>query len=285
MVFCPTPIGNLQDITLRVLQVLRQADYIICEDTRVTRKLLSHYNIRKRLISFHKNNVKRAIENILRILGEGKNCALVTDAGTPGIQDPGGELIPVLENQGVSYEVIPGPSSVLPAVVYSGYASEGFIFSGFFPRRKAERMRILKEFSAMSLPVVFFLSPNRLCDELDDIGKTFGYHREAILCRELTKIYEERIRGTLQELLEQLCERESVIRGEIVLVVQGVLREAIKEKNDVSPEILSLARDLLAKGFSRKVVAEIVSTHFPVRKNNIKRYLQTSDSVDFGKEN
>ncbi len=285
LVFCPTPIGNLQDITLRTLQAMRQADCIVCEDTRVTRKLLSHYHIHKPLVSFHKDNVKSAIEGILRILEEGKNCVLVTDAGTPGIQDPGSELIPELEKRDIPFVVLPGPSAVLPAVVYSGFASDGFIFLGFLPQRKAERMRVLQNMSSVTLPIVFFLSPHRLYDMLEEVGGIFGDQREAILCREITKLYEERIRGTLHELGELTREKNRKLRGELVLVVRGAQRDIKKKGKEVPSELFSLARELVARGLSRKEGGEIISTHFPVRKNTIKRYLHNPGSVDFTKEN
>jgi len=263
--FCPTPLGNLKDITLRVLEVLQQVDIVVCEDTRVTRKLLSHYGIHKPLLSYRSQNRNVATRKILALLQEGKNLAFVSDAGMPGIQDPGLELVRVLEEKGLDFEVLPGPSSLLLAVVYAAFPDPGFTFLGFLPRRGGERTELLKKSLSSPFSVVLYESPHRLKKTLQDIRELAGDSRRVVLVRELTKFYQEVQRGTIEEILWGVSSRE--VKGEVILVIEG-------HKGDgfLLPE--KLVEVLRKKGLTKKDVVEILSEGLSIPKGVIKRDLK-----------
>lgn len=262
--FCPTPLGNLQDITLRALQVFREVDFIACEDTRVTLKILNHYHIQKPLFSYHSYNLKQVSSRIVNLLKEGKNIALVSDAGMPGIQDPGMELVNLLEQEGLNFEVLPGPSALITAIVYSGFAFSGFAFLGFLPRKKKEREKILKQFLHLPSALVIYESPHRVVSSLEEIKEMVGGERKIVFLRELTKVYEEIIKGEVGDILDIVSQREE-IKGEVILVIEGE-----KKEEEVPPGAKKLMESLFGQGLSPQQVWEVASSVFSVSKNKLK---------------
>lgn len=218
-----TPIGNLQDITLRALESLRSVDLIACEDTRRTRKLLSHYTIPTHLMSFHEHNEREAGQRILRLLHEGRSVALVTDAGTPGISDPGYTLVRSAIAAQLPVTVIPGPSAFVMAVVLSGLPAHAFTFRGFPPRKRGPRQRFIALDRESPHTLVFYESPHRLVFFLADLVDVLGDRRAAI-AGDLTKVFEQVHRGTLTDLLASL--RDTPPKGEYCVVVEGAARAA-----------------------------------------------------------
>jgi 16S rRNA (cytidine1402-2'-O)-methyltransferase len=211
-----TPIGNLEDITVRALRILGEADLIACEDTRQTAKLLHHYNIDKKTVSYHEHNeMTRAAELVMR-LEEGASVALVTDAGTPGISDPGHHLISLCLRHHITIVPIPGPSAVIAALTASGLPTEEFLFVGFLPSRGGERRKVLERLVSEGRTLVLYESPHRLVETLADMLDLFG-RRPAVIAREITKLHEEFLRGDLAELLVRV--RQTPPRGEITLLV------------------------------------------------------------------
>ncbi|SHM60593.1 16S rRNA (cytidine1402-2'-O)-methyltransferase [Cyclobacterium lianum] len=214
----PTPIGNLGDITLRALEVLKAADIILAEDTRTSGKLLKHFDIRKPLESYHIHNEHKSLSRILDRMKEGTVFALVTDAGTPGISDPG--FLLVRECIASGYEVcsLPGATAIIPALVNSGLPNDRFVFEGFLPHKKGRKTRI-EALAEEHRTMVFYESPYRLIKTLQQLAEVLGPERQACVSRELTKIHEENIRGSLSELLTYY--QEHILKGEIVLTVAG----------------------------------------------------------------
>lgn len=214
----PTPIGNLEDITLRAIRILKEADIILAEDTRVTGFLLKHFGIEKKMLPHHKFNEHRAIENIATRIESGSNVAMVSDAGTPGISDPGFLLVRHCLEKDIDVECLPGPVAFVPALVNSGLPCDRFVFEGFLPQKKGRQKR-LKMLASEERTLVFYESPYRLLKALDEMGNYFGADRKACVSRELTKFHEENARGTLAELKAHFSAKE--VKGEIVLVVEG----------------------------------------------------------------
>jgi len=212
-----TPIGNLADITLRALDTLRSVDLIAAEDTRHTRKLLSYYDIHKQLVSYHDHNARQRGEQLLEKLASGRSIALVTDAGTPGISDPGKLLIEAALQKGIEPVAIPGPTALIAALVVSGLPPQPFVFLGFPPARGAERRRFFEKYARMTLTLVLYESPKRLEKTLLDILGTWGERRIAV-ARELTKMHEEIFRGSIAEAVSHFT---GEVRGELTLVVEG----------------------------------------------------------------
>ena len=213
----PTPIGNMEDITLRALRVLREADLIAAEDTRVTRVLLSRHGVSAPLTSFHAHSGPRAAERILARLADGADVALVSDAGTPAINDPGRELVAAAAERGIRVVALPGASALTTALAISGIAAErGFVHLGFLPRRRADRLRLLREIAAERRPQIAFETPHRLTRALADILDALGDRRIAV-CRELTKMHEEIFRGSVSEAIAHF----TAPRGEFTLVIEG----------------------------------------------------------------
>jgi 16S rRNA (cytidine1402-2'-O)-methyltransferase len=214
----PTPIGNLQDITLRALEVLKEADLILAEDTRKTGILLKHYDISKKMSSHHQFNEHQTVSNVADRIEAGENIALVTDAGTPAISDPGFLLVRECIRRGLEVECLPGPTAFIPALVNSGLPSDRFVFEGFLPVKKGRQTK-LQQMAGQEYTMIFYESPHRLLKTLEQFAATFGPDRQASVSRELTKIHEENVRGSLAELIEYF--KESTIKGEIVLIVAG----------------------------------------------------------------
>ena len=212
-----TPIGNLEDITLRAVRILKEVDVIASEDTRQTRKLLDHYGISKPQISYQEHNEKARAEELLRELQAGKNIALVSDAGTPLIADPGYRLVDLARDAGIPVSPIPGPSAILAAISASGLPTDSFLFRGFLPARCGQRRKLLGELRDSESTLIFYETPHRIVEALDDIASVLG-PRPVVLARELTKIHEEFVRGTAQELKDVLEQRVS-IKGEFVVMI------------------------------------------------------------------
>ncbi len=219
LILVPTPIGNLKDITLRALETLQEADLILAEDTRQAKKLLSHYNINTPLQSHHMFNEHRSVESISEKIAAGQTIALVSDAGTPGISDPGFLLVRTCLEKGIVVETLPGPTAFIPALVNSGLPCDRFCFEGFLPAKKGKNKK-LSALEEETRTMIFYESPYRLVKTLDDLASHFGPEREACVSRELTKIYEENIKGSLSELSRHYSQNPP--KGEIVIVVSGL---------------------------------------------------------------
>jgi 16S rRNA (cytidine1402-2'-O)-methyltransferase len=214
----PTPIGNLGDMTHRAIEVLKNVDLILAEDTRRSGILLKHFDISKPLISHHKFNEHRSIESIVQRLMDGTSIALVSEAGTPGISDPGFLLVRACIEHGIDVETLPGPTAFVPALVNSGLPCEKFVFEGFLPQKKGRQKR-LRELAFENRTMVFYESPYRLVKTLSQMAENFGADRRASVSRELSKIHEETRRGSLREL--ELYFSKGNVKGEIVIVVDG----------------------------------------------------------------
>ena len=220
-----TPIGNLEDISLRALRILKEVDLIACEDTRQTSKLLNHYSVETRTISYHEHNeLTRAAELIMH-LEQGKSIALVTDAGMPGVSDPGFRLVSLAIRHKVPVVPIPGASAFLSAVVASGLPTDSFVFHGFLPAKLGQRRKLLEEVQHSPWTQIFYEAPHRLLGTLEDVAEVMGPQRRVVVAREVTKIYEEFVRATAAEVLDNFKKRDE-IRGEITLLV-GRAEEAV----------------------------------------------------------
>jgi len=225
----PTPLGNLKDITLRALEVLKEVDLILCEDTRTSQKLLQHYQINKPLTPYHQHNEHRIADHLVAQLQAGKKMALITDAGTPGISDPGFLLVRACIQQGVPVNCLPGATAFVPALINSGLSAQRFCFEGFLPLKKG-RQTLLKFLAVETRTIILYESPVRLVKTLTDLATYMGDTRRASVSREITKMFEETRRGTLLELIAYFTQKPP--KGEIVLVLEG--RD---EKSSKSTEI------------------------------------------------
>jgi 16S rRNA (cytidine1402-2'-O)-methyltransferase len=241
-----TPIGNLEDITLRALRVLKEVDLIAAEDTRRTRQLLTHYGIHKPLISYHEHNRRMREKTLLRDLSEGKSIALVTDAGTPGISDPGEELVRGAVQAGIPLVSIPGPVALVAALSVSGLPTESFLFYGFLPSKAAARRKWLTSLKERPETLVFYESPRRLSFLLDDAAQVLG-ERRVVVAREMTKVYEEVYRGTISEVLEQMGKEE--VKGEVTVILEGCTSPP---QVDASEVVAALRRYSEEMGLSMK---------------------------------
>jgi 16S rRNA (cytidine1402-2'-O)-methyltransferase len=214
----PTPIGNLQDITLRALEVLKKVDLILAEDTRTSSKLLNHYGIQKPATPFHQHNEHQVLQHITSQLESGKIMALITDAGTPGISDPGFLLVRECVKAGIKVECLPGATAFVPALVNSGLPSDRFCFEGFLPLKKG-RHTMLTKLATEERTIILYESPVRLLKTLNDLIQYFGPDRRCSVSRELTKVFEENVRGSLQEVASHFSEKS--VKGEIVIILGG----------------------------------------------------------------
>ncbi len=229
----PTPIGNLDDITLRAIKVLQMVDIVLAEDTRTTQVLLKHLGLEKRLWSHHKFNEHAAVESVVETILGGETVALVSDAGTPGISDPGFLLVRTCLEHGVEVETLPGPTAFVPALINSGFSCDRFCFEGFLPQKKGRSKR-LQQLLEESRTMIFYESPYRLVKTLTQFAELFGVDREAAVSRELTKKFEENVRGTLQELIDHFSAGE--VKGEIVIVLSGKSRKSKHEADSDDEE-------------------------------------------------
>tara|TARA_B100000927_G_scaffold278259_1_gene260751 strand:- start:554 stop:1234 length:681 start_codon:yes stop_codon:yes gene_type:complete len=214
----PTPIGNLEDITFRAVDTLKKSDYILCEDTRVSKKLLTKYNIDVPLVSFHAFNEHKTVQKHIDQILDGKVVSLITDAGTPSISDPGFLIVRESIKNSIEINCLPGATALIPAIVNSGLSSERFVFEGFLPSKKGRNKRI-KNLVEEKRSIVIYESPKRILRLLNDLVSFFGEGRNASISRELSKIYQENIRGTLKELYDEFENKN--VKGEFVIVIDG----------------------------------------------------------------
>jgi 16S rRNA (cytidine1402-2'-O)-methyltransferase len=228
-----TPIGNLEDITLRALRVLKEADLIACEDTRQTQKLMNHFGITTRTTSYHEHNELERAQELVHELEAGKRIAVVSDAGMPTISDPGFRLVSLAIQHAVPVIPIPGASAFLSALVASGFPTDSFAFNGFLPSKRGRRRQILEELKTLQRTQAFYEAPHRIVDALEDVVEVIGPQRQVVVAREVTKLYEEFLRGTAQEVLENLKARDEV-RGEITLLI-GKAEDS--EQNASTPKL------------------------------------------------
>jgi 16S rRNA (cytidine1402-2'-O)-methyltransferase len=254
-----TPIGNLEDLSPRAARALAEADVIACEDTRVTRKLLSRVDSHARLVAYHARNEREKIPELVERVARGERVTLVTDAGTPGLSDPGQRLVAACVDAGLLIEVVPGPSAALAALVLSGLPTARFVFEGFLPRSRGDRRRRLERLAAEERTLVFFEAPHRIAESLRDMAEVLG-DRKAAVARELTKMHEEVLRGTIAELADRAGDG---LRGEITVVVAGAEPRA----RAVGPEEISARlRDVVAAGTPKKEAIAVVAGELEVSK-------------------
>lgn len=267
LIVVPTPIGNLEDITLRGLRELKEADIIACEDTRHTLQLLNSYGIRKTLISCHEHNEIDRTEVILARLSAGEKVVLVSDAGTPGLSDPGAVVTKAAIEKGFAVDVLPGANALLPALLLSGLLVTGaFMFIGFLKGSKAKKVARLKELKAIKDTLVFYVSPHRLLNDLALMGDILG-DRKAVIVKEISKIHQERISGTLLSFCDTISAEK--IRGEFVCVVAGNSDAIGCDKMDWKVEAVRM----LDVGEPVKVIADTLSKRCKMSKNEVKRYI------------
>ncbi len=257
-----TPLGNLGDLSPRAADTLKHVAAVAAEDTRHSKPLLVHAGSRAELISFHQHSSERALERILRILSEGRDVALITDAGTPAISDPGVVLVAAARERGIQVVTIPGPNAVAASVAVSGISGDRYLFLGFLPRKGSDRRRLLVTAAESEWTVVLFEAPNRVTQLLADLLEVCGPERQAAVSRELTKVFEETRAGTLQELSEHYAAAPA--RGEVTVVVAGTGKQRIEEPPYDPGE---RAKALLAEGMSRKDVAERLVEETGISRN------------------
>lgn len=226
----PTPIGNLEDITLRAIRILKEADFILAEDTRTTSVLLKHLGIEKRLYAHHKFNEHATSASVAESIGEGRTVALVSDAGTPGISDPGFLLVRTCVEAGIEVETLPGATALIPALVQSGFPCDRFCFEGFLPQKKGRTKR-LEELKEENRSIIFYESPYRVVKTLEQFAEVFGAERLISVSRELSKKFEQTVRGTIEEVTAHFREHEP--KGEFVIVVAGKPEET-KQKHHIN---------------------------------------------------
>ena len=271
---CGTPIGNLEDMTYRVVRVLSEVDLIAAEDTRQSVKLLNHFDIKTPLTSYSEHNKDVKGPQLIKLLQEGKDIALVTDAGMPGISDPGEDLIKLCYENNVPVTVVPGPTAVVTALVLSGLNSRSYIFEGFLPRNKKQRAEVLDRLVDESRPTVFYEAPHHLVDTLDSIYKTVG-DRNIAVARELTKKHETVNRGAVGEVLEYFKENEP--KGEFVLVLEGKDKEKIKEDKIASFEEMTIEEHFnmyIEQGMSEKDAMKQVAKDRGIGKRDVYAYIK-----------
>lgn len=231
-----TPIGNLADITLRALKTLASADIVACEDTRMSSRLLNHYGIKAKMIAFHEHNEIAKSSELIKMVEAGKSVALISDAGTPLVSDPGFKLVEQATSRGIKLFAIPGPSAVIAALSACGLPTDRFLFAGFLPPKQAARRASLDALVQQSATLIFYESPKRLVACLDDIASVLGEKRQVRICRELTKLHEEIASGSATELVQAWSSRS--IKGEIVLVVEGATGDNIQDVEALLSELL-----------------------------------------------
>jgi 16S rRNA (cytidine1402-2'-O)-methyltransferase len=261
-----TPIGNLADMTVRATRVLANVDLIACEDTRQTRKLLDHYGIKTPLISYHEHNEQGRSEDLLREILAGKNMALVSDAGTPLIADPGYRLVERARQQGVVVSPIPGPSALLAALSASGLPTDSFLFHGFLPPKQGQRKKLLEQLKPLQSTLVFYEAPHRILDALADVAEILG-SRRAVVARELTKIHEEFLRGTASQIHDTLASRATV-KGEIVLMIG---KSEAQEIDDTPIE--TAVEKLVQSGLSTMEACKTVARQRGVSKREVYKLI------------
>ncbi len=264
-----TPIGNLEDITLRALNTLKEVDIILAEDTRKTLKLLNHFEISKKLISFYRHNEGVKIDYVLSLLNEGKNLAVVSDAGTPGISDPGEDLVKACIENNIRIVPIPGAVAFIQGLITSGFDTTRFVFEGFLPMNKRGRKERLKALKDEKRTIIFYEAPHKLRQTLKDLLETFGEERRTVLAREITKIHEEFLRMTLKEAERYYAHDD--IKGEFVVLVEGK-KEDIEDK--ISDEsIEDLMQKYLEQGIDKKEAMKLVAKDKGITKSEVYKEL------------
>ena len=259
-----TPIGNLKDITIRALEILKQSEFILCEDTRISKNLLNKYEIKSKLISNHKFNEKKNILKIIKHLRSGKIISLISDAGTPTISDPGSVLVNECVENNINIIPIPGPSAVATAISISGF-SDQFYFNGFLPEKKQQVTKELKRLSEFSSSLVFFVSPKKINKIIPEIKKYFS-QRKIVICREITKLFEEFLRVNVDEL--QVFEKEP--KGEITVVISEKKKD-INSSKILSESDMNIIKKMINK-LTTKEITDLISQNSKVSKKDIYRY-------------
>ena len=257
-----TPIGNLQDITLRALETLRQADIIACEDTRHTRKLLNHYGISGRVISYHEHNESERAAKLVSMLKDGSSVAIVSDAGTPAISDPGYRLVVEAVRGGIQVVPVPGPSAFAAVLSASGLPTDRFVFEGFLPSKKQERDTRLRGLRSESRTLVFYEAPHRLKESLIEMRRIFG-DRQIVIAREVSKVHEEFLRGTIAAMVSQLAERE--VKGEVTIIVHGAADQTPVSEEELKMEI----RRLADQGLGVKQISDLLGERYQLAKRDV----------------
>jgi 16S rRNA (cytidine1402-2'-O)-methyltransferase len=262
---CATPIGNLEDASFRLISTLKEADLILAEDTRTTKKLLSRYDIKnKDIISYHQHTDDDKLDHIIKLIKQDKKTALVSDSGTPAIQDPGYRIINRCIDEGIPTTIIPGPSAAMSALVLSGLPTDSFVFIGFLSKTQAKRKQKLQEISSLPYTLIFYESPKRIEKTIKDMIDELG-SRRAALAREMTKIYEEVLRGELEDILGEVKARP--VKGEIVLVVEGRKTELIKKYSDedIENQFIKLMKD----GLDKKDALKIIKSRYDIDRQKL----------------
>ncbi len=268
-----TPIGNLEDISYRAIRVLKEADYILAEDTRHSVKLLNHFDIHKKLVSYHEHNQYSKAPSIIEDLKAGKTVGLVTDAGTPGISDPGGYLVQCCQEEGLDYTIVPGPVALINALVLSGQNTNRFLFEGFLPMKKKDRKERLEGLSMETRTMLFYEAPHKLKATLKDMLPVFGGERSVSLVRELTKLHEEVLKMSLEEAGAYYENQEP--RGEYVLIVAGMderKRESLDEERRESLDWDELLQSFMKEGMSKKEAIKAVAKELKLPKRDVYQY-------------
>lgn len=268
----PTPIGNLGDITLRALEVLKSADLIAAEDTRQSLKLLNHFGIKKPLISYHKHNEQGKSGSLIERVKNGESVAIVTDAGTPGISDPGSVIVEKCIEEGIEFEVLPGATAFTTALIYSGLDTTKFMFKGFFPRENKDKKELINDIKDRMETIILYESPYRIVETLSLLRETLG-NRKIAICRELTKLHEEIYRGTLEEGMTYFQEKQP--KGEFVLVLQGKTLEEINNEKIARWEDMSIEEHILLlinDGINKKDAIKQVSKERGLPKSEVYKY-------------
>ncbi|HLJ28437.1 MAG TPA: 16S rRNA (cytidine(1402)-2'-O)-methyltransferase [Candidatus Angelobacter sp.] len=265
-----TPIGNLEDITYRAVRILKEADLIACEDTRQTRKLLDHYAIDKPMISYHEHNEGQRSQELIAKLESGATIAQVSDAGMPGISDPGYRVVQLALEHGITVVPIPGASAVIAALAASGLPTDAFEFRGFLPAKAGQRRTALEEVRSVPHTVIFYEAPHRILESLEDVVRTLGLQRPVVIARELTKIHEEFIRGTAQQVLDIVRGRE--LKGEITLLIgKSESPESPGESQDLRTRLEQLIRE---QKLDEKSALKVLAKETGQSKSEVYRELQ-----------
>lgn len=270
---CATPIGNLEDITYRVVRTLNEVDLIGAEDTRNSIKLLNHFDIKTPMTSYHKFNKYDKAKQLVEMMKEGKNIAIITDAGTPGISDPGEEVVRQCFEAGIQVTSLPGPAACITALTMSGQKTRRFCFEAFLPKDKKEKVAVLEELKNETRTIIIYEAPHRLARTLKELRETLG-NRQLTLCRELTKKYEEADKTTIDRAIEKYNEKEP--RGEYVLVIEGKSQEEIQEENKQKWESMTIEEHMeyyISQGNDKKSAMKLVAKDRGVSKRDIYNQL------------
>ena len=270
---CATPIGNLEDITYRVVRTLNEVDLIGAEDTRNSIKLLNHFDIKTPMTSYHEFNKYDKAKQLVEMMKEGKNIAIITDAGTPGLSDPGEEVVRQCFEAGIQVTSLPGPAACITALTMSGQKTRRFCFEAFLPKDKKEKVAVLEELKNETRTIIIYEAPHRLARTLKELRETLG-NRQLTLCRELTKKYEEADKTTIDQAIEKYNEKEP--RGEYVLVIEGKSQEEIQEENKQKWESMTIEEHMeyyISQGNDKKSAMKLVAKDRGVSKRDIYNQL------------